>query len=146
MRPAGAISTALALCACGVGVLGGYGGYYAIIVPWIQQGHAVPLALWAVTLGLIPLGVLMGGVLVPGPHFSWVIGTFTAALRMAVTYVLAHQRAPGLLKADVRDASVPELLWMLIVEALIWTAVAFLSFKVGAVFQRRWAKRSAHTG
>ncbi|AKQ64737.1 hypothetical protein A176_001649 [Myxococcus hansupus] len=37
------------------------------------------------------------------------------------------------------------LCWLL-VESLVWAAVAFLSFKVGAVFQRRWGRRVDHLG
>lgn len=145
MRPSGAASLSLALGACSAGVLATYGGYLTLVVPSVRQGEAVSPFLWAVLAGLIPLGVLSSGVLASRPIFSLIVGAFTACLRMAVEFVLSLNDAPGFLKSNVREARGTELIGALIMEAVVWAAVAFLSFRVGAAFGRRRAGRPSHT-
>ncbi|GHH04478.1 hypothetical protein GCM10012319_73920 [Comamonas sp. KCTC 72670] len=146
MRPAGAAELSRVLGACSAGVLGFYGWYFTVVLPYVQQEEAVPLWVWAVTFGLIPLGVSIGGSLASRPLLTLGVGVFTAALRMTMTFALAHHRAPGFLQATVHDGAAMDLLWMLIVESSVWAALAFLSFKVGAALRRRRAPRLSHAG
>jgi hypothetical protein len=137
MRHVRAVMPWAAMAMAGVGMLAGYAGYFAWVVPVVTNGGTIPLLLW-LALGSLPLGtfLLAGAMLRRGIH-AGLVGMGATCLRRALEFLLARGHLPGFYKSEAGDGSWGYWTWQLLAEAVVWSAVV-----AGGWWVARWLSGS----